>query len=192
MKEINLFAGANLDKALEILKNEAKKEGELCYGEFNGKMLYSTDTEDEAYMRVIGKTKAEYEEGFRKWMEECHKSEREHQARIPEMTEYYRKLARGLVLDSELDYWDSVVPIRLGDIYHGMELQQVIDICKIMRDESLVYSARLEKAYDAFMAADHSGMSAALTMAMLRRFCPGGNELADACKDFRFEKNINT
>ena len=134
------------------------------------------------------KTKAEFEEGLRKWKEEFDRAEREHQARIPQLTEKYRNEARGLVLDSELEYWDEIVPIRLGDFYHGMELRQVLDCCKIMRDESLVLAARLEKAYDVFMAAGHSGMSAGLTMAMLRRFCPDGNELADACRDFRFER----
>lgn len=189
MKEIDLFAGTNLDKALEILKKEAEKVGEPCFGEFNGKKLYSTDTVDEAYMKVLGKTKAEFEEGQRKWREEYDRAEREHRARIPRLTEHYRKIARGLVLDSELEFWDKIVPIRLGDLYHGMELQNVLDCCKIMRDESLVFSARLEKAYDVFMAEGHSGMSASLTMSMLRRFCPHGNELADACREFRFARS---
>lgn len=189
MKEINLFAGTNLDKAIDLLKMEAEKACEPCFGEFNGKVLYSTDTVDEAYIKVLGKTKAEFEEGQRKWKEEYDRAEREHQARIPQLTEHYRNAARGLVLDSELEYWDEIVPIRLGDIYHGMELQQVLDCCKIMRDESLVYSARMEKAYDVFMAAGHSGMSANLTMAMLARFCPHGAELAEACREFRFERN---
>ena len=64
----------------------------------------------------------------------------------------------------------------------------MLDCCKIMRDESLVFTERLEKAYDVFMSAGHSGMSAGLTMSMLRRFCPDGGILADACRDFRFGK----
>lgn len=189
MKEIGLFAGADLDMAIEILKKEAEQASEPCFCKFNGEILYSTDTVDESYMNVLGKTKAEFEEEQRKRKEEHDRAEREHQARIPQLTEKYRNEARGLVLDSELEYWDEIVPIRLGDLYHGMELQQVLDCCKIMRDESLVYAARLEKAYDVFMAAGHSGASANLTMSMLARFCPHGNELADACRDFRFEKN---
>lgn len=189
MKEIRIPGGTNLDEAIELLKKEAEKAGEPCFCEFNLKIIYSTDTVDEAYMKVVGTTKAEFEDRQRKWREEYDLAEREHQARIPQLTEKYRNEARGLVLDSELEYWDKIVPIRLGDLYHGMELQQVLDCCKIMRDESLVYAARLEKAYDVFMAAGHSGMSASLTMAMLRRFCPYGMELADACRDFRFEKS---
>ena len=172
-----------------IIKNREHNATLLQERLINGKEIYSTDTVDEAYMKVLGKTKAEYEESYRKWKEGYDQAQREHQARIPQLTEKYRNEARGLVLDSELEYWDKIVPIRLGDLYHGMELQNVLDCCKIMRDESLVYAARLEKAYDVFMAEGHSGMSASLTMAMLRRFCPHGNELADACREFRFEKS---
>lgn len=188
MKEIRIPGGTNIDEALDLLKEEERKEGEPCFGKFNDKELYSSDTVDEAYMKIVHKTKAEYEEGERKWREFYNKREKEHQARIPELTEHYRKAARGLIRDSELEYWDKIVPIRLCDIYHGMELQQVIDCCKIMRNESLVFAARLEKAYDVFMAEGHSGMSANLTMAMLARFCPHGIELADACREFRFAK----
>ena len=189
MKEIRIPGGTNLDEAIEWLKKESENAGEPCLGKFNGKEIYSTDSVDEAYMKVLGKTKAEFEEGQRKWREEYERAEREHRARIPQLTEHYRNEARGLVLDSELEYWDEIVPIRLGDLYHGMELEQVLDCCKIMRDESLVLAARLEKAYDVFMSEGHSGMSANLTMSMLRRFCPHGNELADACRDFRFARS---
>ena len=188
MKKINVIAGSYLDQTIDLLYDEADKTNEICFCEFNGKKIYSTDTVDEAYMKVLGKTKTEFDEGQRKWKEDYDRAEREHQAKIPQLTEKYRNEARGLVLDSELEYWDKIVPIRLGDLYHGMELQQVLDCCKIMRDESLVFSERLEKAYDAFMAAGHSGMSASLTMAMLERFCPHGLELAKACREFRFEK----
>ena len=97
--------------------------------------------------------------------------------------------ARGLVLDNELDYWDKIVPIRLGDLYHGMELEQTLDICRIMRDETLSYDERLRKAYDLFMESGHSGMSAGLTASMIRRFCPDGADVADAVLDFRFEEH---
>jgi hypothetical protein len=188
MKKINVIAGSYLDQTIDLLYDEADKTNEICFCEFNGKKIYSTDTVDEAYMKVLGKTKTEFDEGQRKWKEDYDRAEREHQAKIPQLTEKYRNEARGLVLNSELEYWDKIVPIRLADLYHGMELQQVIDCCKIMVDESLMLNERLKKAYKVFMDAGHSGMSANLTMSMLERFCPHGLELAKACREFTFEK----
>ena len=95
--------------------------------------------------------------------------------------------ARGVILESELEYWDKIVPIRLGDLYHGMELEQTLDISKIMGDDSVDYDTRLRTAYKCFMDAGHSGMSAGLVASMLRRFCPHGEDIADAVMNFRFE-----
>lgn len=69
-----------------------------------------------------------------------------------------------------------------------MELDQTLDICAIVRDESLEYEQRLRKAYKCFMDAGHSGMSAHLVASMLRKFCPNGEDIADAVMNFRFDK----
>lgn len=190
MREVEIYGG-DICSCLDELKEAAKECGEDCRMEFNGKYLLSTDTIDEAYLRIVGVTKAEHDAYCQKKKEEYERAEAEHKARIPELTEKYRNEARGLVIDSELECWDKIVPIRLDDLYRGMELRQTLDCCKIMRDESIVFAARLEKAYDMFQQQGHSGMSAGLVMSMLRRFCPDGNELADAIKEWRFDKSNN-
>ena len=182
------FWGITLDDAIKALKKESEKTGEVTFGEFNGETLYSTDTIDEAYEKVTGKTKAEFDEIQRKWKEDYDRSEAEHKAKIPALTEEYKKLARGVILEEKYDYWDKIVPIRLEDIYHGMELGATLDLCKIMRDESMTYDKRLKKAYDLFMDQGHSGWSAGLVASMLREFCPDGYDLADAVMNFRFEQ----
>ena len=190
MKEVTLYGGT-IDSCLRDLREmaAAEKSGEVLKAVFNDKYLLSTDSDDDAYLRITGKTKAEHDEYMRKWREEREADRKAHEARIPELTEHYRKAARGVIIESELEYWDEVVPIRLGDIYRGMELDQVLDCARVMQDETLSREERLRKAYKIFDDAGHSGMSAWLTMAMLRRFCPDGNELADACNEFRYDKD---
>lgn len=192
MKQIEFYGACSLEKAWHMLQQEADESGELCCGEFNGEKLLSSDSLDEAYMKVTGKTKAEHDALMQKRLDELKRQRKEHEASIPELTEHYRKVARGVIIESELEYWDEIVPIRLGDIYRGMELDQVLDCARVMRDETLSRIERLRKAYKIFNDAGHSGMSAGLTMAMLRRFCPDGNELADACNEFRYEPDHKT
>lgn len=191
MKKIGICAGSTIDEALQKLKKEQSDCDEVCYCCFNGNTLYSTDTLDEAYVKVTGKTKSEHDEELRKRHEEYERQEAEHKAKIPEMAKEYISRARGLVKEEKLDYWDNIVPIRLGDIYHGMELEQTLNACKIMRDESLTYDERLHKAYKAFMDCGHSGYSAGLTASMYRHFVPDGDDLADAVMNFRFDKKEN-
>lgn len=192
MKEVELYGGCDIDRALEIIKAEAESVNEECFSKFNGECIYSTDTIDEAYQRVLGKTKAEHDAEVQKWLEERKRREEEHKANMPNICEQYRREARGLVLDEALEEWDSIMEVRVGDLYHGMEMRNVLDCCRAMRDESLTREQRLRKAFKIFMDAGHSGMSAGLTRALLRRFCPDGVELANACDEFRYEKDHKT
>lgn len=186
-RKVELYGGCTVEKALEIIKAEAAESGEECYGEFNGKEIYSTDTVDEAYVKVTGVNKAEHDARMKAWMEKREAERKAHLARVPELIEHYKQAARGVIIDTSLPLWNEILEVRLTDIYRGMELDQTLDCSRVMRDKTLDLEARLRKAYKIFKDAGHSGMSASLTMAMLRQFCPDGNELANACNEFRYE-----
>jgi hypothetical protein len=188
MKEITIYAGSTIETAWKEILIESSKCEDTCFVNFNGKQILSTDTLDEAYKKVTGKTKAEVEEEQRKWHEDYERKQNEFEMKIPKLTEEYRNRARGLIIESQLEYWDEIVPVRLGDLYHGMELEETLKACECMNDESMSYDMRLRKAYNMFMDAGHSGMSASLTASMYRRFVPNGNDLADAVLNFRFEE----
>ena len=187
MREVEFYPGQDINDAWKSLLEESIKTGEVCYGKFNDTEIRSTDSLDDAYMKIMGKTKAEYEKEMQDWRDEWDRHKEEHKSRIPELSEVYKKAARGVIREDQYEYWDKIVPIRLGDLYEGMELGSTLDLCKIMRDESLSYDERLRKAYDEFNNQGHSGMSAGLVASMLRTFCPDGEDLADAVMNFRFE-----
>ena len=146
MKEIEFYPGDTIDSAWKSLLRESMNTGEVCYGKFNDKEIRSTDSLDEAYVKIMGQTKAEYEKEVQDWCDEYDRKEKEHKDNIPNLVPGYCEKARGVILENQYDYWDKIVPIRLGDLYHGMELDCTLDLCKIMRDESLSYDKRLRKA----------------------------------------------
>lgn len=189
MKEIEVYPGESIDRVWKKLLKESAECEDTCFCNFNGHEILSTDTLDDAYMKLMGKTKAEYDKEMQDWQDEYERKEKEHKDNIPNLIPGYREKARGVILEDQYEHWDKIVPIRLGDLYHGMELDCTLDLCKIMRDESLPYDDRIRKAYNAFMEQGHSGMSAGLVASMLRAFCPHGEDLADAVMNFRFEKN---
>ena len=186
MKKIEFLPGDSIDTAWKELLKASAECGDTCFGEFNGREIRSTDTLDEAYMKILGKTKSEHEKEMQDWRNEYERREKEHKDNIPNLIPIYREKARGVILEDQYEYWDKIVPIRLDDLYHGMELDATLDLCKIMRDESMSYDERLKKAYDTFMDQGHSGMSAGLVASMLRTFCPDGHDLADAVMNFRY------
>ena len=182
MKEIEFYAGETIENAWKTLLKESADCGETCFGTFNGQQLLSTDTMDEAYKKVTGLTKSEFDEQTRKEQEEYKSREEEFIASIPSKAEEYKKAARGVIIEEQYDYWDNIVPIRLHDLYHGMELDATIEICRIMRDESASLEERIEKAKEAFDNQGHSGMSAGLVLSMIKAFCPDGTELYNRIK----------
>ena len=191
MKEIEFYAGDTIDTAWKKLLRESADCGDTCFGMFNDKEIRSTDTLDEAYVKVLGKTKAEFDDAVKKEREEYERKKKEHEDNIPNLVPEYCEKARGVILEDQYEFWDKIVPIRLRDLYRGMELDATLDLCKIMRDESVGYDERIRKAYDTFMGQGHSGMSASLVASMLKTFCPDGEDLADAVMTFRYEKDTN-
>ena len=188
MKKIDLSAGCSIDEAYSEIRKCSEQDNKPCFAVFNGREITSDDTLDEMYVSVTGMTKDEFDRKRNEFRNEYERREYEHKSKIPELTEHYRKEARGVILEEQIGYWDEVVPIRLGDIYHGMELDQVLTISRIMGDTETDFYTRLRKSYKIFNDVGHSGRSANITIAMLRKFCPYGDNIADAIEEFRYDK----
>lgn len=180
MKKIEFYAGQDIDDAYHDLQINAP-----CCGEFNGEVLYSTDTLDEIYTKVIGRTKREYEAHMRKQQEEYERKEVLFKARIPQLTEEYRKRARGVIPENHLEYWDKIVPIRLNDLYHGMELDCWLELITVLNDNTKDESEKLKICRAMFSEQGHSGMSAGLVFAGLKRFHPLGEDLVSYIKSIQ-------
>ncbi len=174
MNQIDFNVGATLDEAYLVLQENAP-----CYGKFNCHILYSTDSLDDIYIRVTGKTKQEFDEYQRQQLEIHEKEEAEFKARIPKLIEEYKERARGIIPRESLELWDKVVPVRLGDLYHGMELDCWLDLISILNDESKSKDDRFKECLRLFIKQGHSGTSAWFVRSGLCRFHNLGRELAD-------------
>lgn len=179
MKEIKFYLGSSIDTAHERLIEFSEKYGEPCCGNFNGKMISSSDSIDEAYVKVLGITKQQYDEIEKKRKIDYETQEKSHKEKIPQLTEEYRKKARGIIPEEHLELWDKIVPIRLGDLYHGMELDCWLDLISVLNDEVLDESDKLIQCAEIFNSQGHSGMSASLVMSGLIEFHPLGKKLVD-------------
>lgn len=169
-KQIEFFWG-NLEDAVNKLI-EHKLNNELVFIEFNGKKLYSDiDDMDSAFVKVTGKTKAEFDEMERIRHEEYLESERKHKEEIPELTLKWIENGKKVLDTKYLSKWNKCVPIRLGDLYKGMELEMCLDIVKELNN-----GCTLEKAKEIVESQGHSGMSFGLICSMVKSFCNRGSE----------------
>ena len=154
---------------------EYKSKGLLVCGAFNGKTLYSdTVTLDGAYKEITGKTKAEFDKMLQEKRDRYEKEQREHEEKTPKLTLVWQKKGREILSEDKWEYWDKIVPIRLRDLYQGMELGCCLDIIKILNNDGT-----LDEAKEKIENQEHSGMSFGLVCSMVKEFCVRGSEFVD-------------
>lgn len=170
-KKIEFFAGNTVEQAVNELFGYREK-GQLVCGKFNGVTLYlDTVTMDSAYKEITGKTKSEFDKERQEWRENYKRKEQEHKDRIPELSKVWMEKGRDILTEDKWELWDEIVPIRLRDLYHGMELGNCLDIVKILNN-----NGTLDEAKEIIEIQCHSGMSFELVCAMVKEFCDRGNE----------------
>ena len=180
MREIDFYAGCNIEDAYKQMKRCAITTGRDCFGMFNGKKLLSTYTLDECYKKVTGLTKSEYEEKRAKEREEYLRKEAEFKESIPKKVEEYKEKAIGIIPDDKIERWNEIVPIRLNDLYRGMELDCWLELVAEL-NKDIPKEEKFEKCKEMFMKQGHSGMSASLVRIGLKEFHELGEEFVEYC-----------
>jgi ribosomal protein S21 len=167
-RNIEFMAGENIESAIKELKSHK----DLVCGSFNGQILYSdVDDIDSAYKKITGKTKAECDEAERKRHEEYEAENKRHEEAIPRLTEEWIEKGKTILDEKHHELWNKIVPIRLGDLYKGMELGDCLDIVK-----ELNAGCELDAAKKIIEEQGHSGMSFGLVCSMIKTFCDRGEE----------------
>lgn len=179
-KEIQLPTICDLDQAIDYVRtvNPNIVGTNLVYAMFNGHPIYSDNLDvDEIYSRVCtsnaGNKQKEVELDYEK-------TEKEFQKKISTLTKKYNALAKGVIADDKLDQWYAIVPIRLRDIYHGMELDATLEIIKEL-NKATDSNTHFAEAKNIFDKQNHSGLSYGLVCAMLNMFAPNGVEFVKYC-----------
>lgn len=172
-KEI-YFGFGDIEEAIELLKTH-KDNNELVYITFNGVKLYSdVDTVDSAYQKITGKTKAEFDTEQKRQHEEYQAKKEQHKARIPELTKEWIEKGNSILDEKYHEEWARCVPIRLADLYEGMELGASLEIISPLNNR-----CPLDEAKDIIDKQGHSGMSYGLVRSMVASFCDRGKEFAE-------------
>jgi hypothetical protein len=85
--------------------------------------------------------------------------------------EEWIEIGKAILDEKYHELWTKCVPIRLSDLYEGMELGATLDIVKELNS-----GCELDKAKEIIEGQSHSGMSFGLVCSMVKAFCDRGNE----------------
>jgi len=159
----------NLDDviAVKLLDNDGE------YGSIGEFYIVKCLDVDSAFVKITGRTKAEFDAERKKEHLEYKKHKRKHKKAIPELTKGWIEKGNEILAEKYHETWVKCVPIRLGDLYEGMELKATLDIVK-----ELNAGCELEVAKGIIEGQGHSGMSFRLVCSMVKSFCDRGTEFA--------------
>lgn len=176
-KKVDMSCGTSLENVIYKLW-DYQKQGEFVSTEFNGHQLYSDKVSlDGTYLEVVGKTFFEFEEANRIRHEKYEKDEREFQITVPSLILEWEEDGHKVLNERYWKHWDEIVPFRVKDLYHGMELGNCLEIVGKLNN-----GCSLEDAKDTIGKQDHSGMSYSLVRNMVGQFCDRGNEFFEYTK----------
>ena len=89
--DVDFNYGMTIEEAVKYLHQLSYKTGKDYWGTFNGNILSSDMTVDEAYIKCIGKTFKEFKDEQEKRRQDFIRREEEHKKKIPELTKYWIK-----------------------------------------------------------------------------------------------------
>jgi len=154
--------------------NELKSHKDLVCGSCNGQILYSDiDDLDSAYKKITGRTKAEFDAERKKEHLEYEERKRKHKEAITELTKEWIEKGKAILDQKHHEYWEKIVPIRLGDLYECMELKATLEIVKELNE-----GCEISTVKTIIEEQGHSGMSFGLVCSMVKLFCDRGAEFA--------------
>lgn len=170
-KKIEFDCGKSFEECvLELVTYQAN--GEFVSGEFNGHILYSdTVSMDSASLEVSGSTYFENLNEREMRRQKLLKKEEDHKKKIPQLTKDWIEKGHQILAEKYWNEWDKCVPIRLDDLYKGMELKCCLEIIK-----SLNNGCKLDTAKEIIKGQQHSYMSFNLVRLMVKTFCDRGQE----------------
>ena len=136
-KEVEFTCGMDIKGAMEYLYRISATDNQKYCGSFNGHTLNSDMTLDEAYTECLGMNYKDWVGHQENQRRELIEKEKKHKEKIPELTDYWIKEGHKVLSEDKWKLWDECVPIRLNDLYEGMELGCCLDIVKRIKEESI-------------------------------------------------------
>ena len=174
-RKIDIGAGSCIEDAVNLLLSE-KANGNSVYLSFNGTKLYSsTVTMDNAYLKITGKTKAEFDKDQAEWLENSKKQSAEDKERA--IADIPNAIERGkpFMYRQRHSSWAKVVEADANGIYHGLLVNNVIRLM-----EALENGASIDEAVKMMADQGHSGWSASLVNYIMLDHAKQGPEFYEA------------
>jgi hypothetical protein len=140
---------------------------------FNGHVLdsFCHNNVDRVFKEVLGVSKKDYDKVVKAKREEIRRENDEFQKRVPEIINDYIERGHKILDEKYHKLWDECVPVRVNDIYHGLECNACLDLIQMLNNGD-----DFDDVNEVFNNQDHSGLSHAMVCSMLVQLCDRGSD----------------
>ena len=110
-KMVRGVIGGDIDQCFQKLQQMAAEQNEILGYQFNGKIITSDMTIDDAYSAVLGMTKTEYDKEMAEWRAQKEREELEFQERKPQLAMAYKEHGASLISPELIPDWNAFVDV---------------------------------------------------------------------------------
>ena len=177
-RKIEVSPGDDLESIVYTLL-AAKARGESVYCEFSGHKLYSdTVSMDSAFMEVTGRTKADFDKAQEEMYKNYKREQKEAEERLKANIETWIEKGQALIFPERYDKWEKCVVACASNLYHGLELDGVLEIMTALEN-----GASIEEARQMLYKQRYSGEAVSTIRNILFEFSKKGPEFWEATAD---------
>jgi len=172
--EVEFHAGMDITRAFIELHKAAAKHVCDAYGKFNNHILTSNMTLDEMYIEITGKDYKTHEKEEKRELKRLEEEEKKAKAEAPKKAEDFtnKMIERGYIQEKDRDKFLKLANVRCADLYHGWELNAMLEIIDILVKNKDNKDKAIKLAEKKFYKQGHSGMSAGLTGLLIKTYSP--------------------
>lgn len=169
-KEIEIGYKETIKDAVELMQ-ESKAKGVKAYCNFNGHILTSDDTLDEAYLKAMGRTYSQFKEGLESMQRNAAKTYDEYMKSLPALKEKYLKKAK-TTISTELfeDFKDDLNVINTPVC--NASVRNFFDIAELIQEGK----DNFEKALKITKEYQHSGCSLGVLKILSAKYLRNGKD----------------
>lgn len=135
MKKIEFSAGTNLSAAYQMLVQKMVQTQEIYWAEFNSEPIFSNDSIDEAYERVLGKSFIEVMNNNKMSSEIYRKKDLIYKSKIPALLKKYKEDTKDIIKTEKISAWNDFltehIENSLGD---NQDLDIIANIGKFVNN----------------------------------------------------------
>lgn len=188
MYSISFPCGTTIDEALKLLRDTAKEYSTfsptVVCADFNDITLTSTMTDDEAYLAITGKTKAQHKKEQQEYFDSIKRSDEAYRDKFTDTLKMYKEVSKKYIKLEDFKDFCKDLDEYLNIGYRTFIIDCLFEVISIAKRDTELEDI-IAEVRDKVDKQGHSGNTAYQLYKLVRKYCPHGEDIANRLCPYR-------